>query len=85
LMIQMSSNGWRRNEPVPVADEQPILVHQATTRSIGDDPRSVARAVGISYANAVRWTGLPVDDRSDELADVIDLGVRRRTSNRLRD
>lgn len=77
LMIQMSSNGWRREEPVPVAAEQPILLAQATVRSIGSDARAVAHAVGISYSNAARWTGLPLD----ALASVIDLRGRRRTAS----
>lgn len=76
LMIQMSSNGWRREEPVPVAAEHAILLNQATTRSIGNSARAVAEAVGISYANAVRWTGLPLDPPRDRLADVIDLPSR---------
>ncbi len=80
LMIQMSSNGWRRHEPVPVAEEKPILISQATTRAIGSDARTVARAVGISYANAERWTGLPMEPQSGALAEVIDLTSRRRSS-----
>jgi Zn-dependent peptidase ImmA (M78 family)/DNA-binding XRE family transcriptional regulator len=76
LMIQMSSNGWRRDEPVQVAEEHPILVNQATTRSIGNTARTVATTVGISYANAIRWTGLPLDAPRDGLADVIELRPR---------
>lgn len=80
LMIQMSSSGWRRNEPVPIAEEQAILLSQATTRSGGHDAQSVARAVGISYDNAARWTGLPSSEPDGGLADVIDLGRRRRSA-----
>jgi Zn-dependent peptidase ImmA (M78 family) len=76
LMIQMSSNGWRRGEPVPVAEETAALLPQATTRAIGNDARTVARTVGISYANAARWTGLPLDPPRP--ANVIDLRTRRR-------
>lgn len=83
LMMQMSSNGWRRDEPVPVAEEQPLLLHQATMRSIGNDARHVARAGGISYANAARWTGLHLTDPHRGMADVIDLGGRRRIAERL--
>lgn len=78
LMIQLSSNGWRRAEPVPVADEQPILLNQATTRAIGTDARLVAQAVGIRYTDAARWTGLPLNPpRGRGLADVINLRSRR--------
>lgn len=82
LMIQISSNGWRRDEPVAVAREHPILLNQATTRGIASDSRRVATAVGISYANAARWTGLPLDQPRDGLADVIDLQPRRNAKPR---
>jgi Zn-dependent peptidase ImmA (M78 family)/DNA-binding XRE family transcriptional regulator len=81
LMIQMSSNGWRRNEPVAVADEQPILLNQATTRAIGTDARSVAQAVGVRYSDAARWTGLPLDPPIDsQPAEVIYLHGRRHSA-----
>lgn len=80
LMIQLSSNGWRRDEPVPVAEEHPILLNQATTRNIGHDARSVAHRVGISYANAMRWTGLPLD-LAPSNANVVDLQSRRKAAN----
>jgi Zn-dependent peptidase ImmA (M78 family) len=76
LMIQMSSNGWRQDEPVQVAQEQAILLNQATTRGIGKTARRVATTVGISYENAVRWTGLPLDPPTDGLADVVELRPR---------
>lgn len=78
LMIQMSSNGWRRSEPVPVASEEAMLLSQATARSIGTDARSVAHAMGIRYADVARWTGLPLDTpREGAPANVIDLRSRR--------
>lgn len=81
LMIQLSSSGWRRDEPVVVAAEKAILLNQATVRSLGDSARRVASAVGISYANAARWTGLPVDPPRDGLADVIELQPRLSGAN----
>lgn len=77
LFIQLSSAGWRKNEPIAVAEEHPVLLRQATERGIGTDARQVAVKVGISYSQAVRWTGLPMDHSADGLADVIELRPRR--------
>lgn len=78
LMIQMSSNGWRRDEPVPVAQEQSILITQATTRGIATDSRRVGQTMGIKFTDVARWTGLPLDLPMDSgLAQVIDLRHRR--------
>lgn len=78
LMIQMSSNGWRRQEPVPVAHEQAILLRQATVRGVGTTVRSVAHTLGIRFTDVARWTGLPLDPpRESGLAQVIDLRGRR--------
>ncbi|MCI1747811.1 MAG: XRE family transcriptional regulator [Acidipropionibacterium sp.] len=73
LFIQLSSAGWRKNEPVPVAEEHPVLLQQATERGIATTAREVAIKVGISYSQAARWTGLPMDRHVDGLADVIEL------------
>ena len=35
LQIQLSSQGWRTNEPVPVADEKPVLLRQALRKVCG--------------------------------------------------
>lgn len=81
LMIQMSSNGWRKEEPVPVADEQAILVQQATVRGIDTNARAVARAVGLKFTDAARWTGLPLDASGrDELSNVVSLRGRRKSA-----
>lgn len=81
LMIQISSNGWRRAEPVPVANEQAILLPQATARAIGTDARLVAQTVGVRYTDVARWTGLPLNPPGGRgLADVIDLRSRRQVS-----
>lgn len=77
LMVQLSSSGWRREEPVPVASEQPILVRQATLRAVGNTARQAAESVGLRYEDAVRWTGLPLDKPRDGLADVIELHPRK--------
>lgn len=61
LFIQLSSQGWRRAEPVPVAAEKPILIKQATERGIATDARAVARATGIRYEQIEQWTGLSAE------------------------
>lgn len=58
LFIQLSSQGWRRAEPVPVASEKPLLMKQATERGIEADAGAVARVAGIRYRQVEQWTGL---------------------------
>lgn len=81
LFIQLASQGWRREEPVSVASETPQLLSQAATRGISKSARQVARAVGIRYADAIRWTGLPVTDQREAPGNVIPLRpVRKRVA-----
>jgi Zn-dependent peptidase ImmA (M78 family)/transcriptional regulator with XRE-family HTH domain len=70
LFIQLSSQGWRRAEPVPVAAEKPLLIKQATERGIATDARAVAHATGIRYRLIEQWTGMPTQQ---EVADVVPL------------
>lgn len=70
LFIQLSSQGWRRAEPVPVAPEKPLLVRQATERGIATDARAVAQATGIRYQQIEQWTGMPI---GQDVADVVPL------------
>lgn len=58
LYIQMSSQGWRSNEPVAVAPERQLLLGQAAEHGISSDGRSVARAAGTPYERTYQWTGL---------------------------
>jgi Zn-dependent peptidase ImmA (M78 family) len=59
LMIQWSSQGWRRHEPVDVADERPILLGQALRRVFGEEPVAKAsHALGMSPEWIRRWTHL---------------------------
>lgn len=62
LFIQLSSQGWRRDEPVSVAPEVPQLLGQAAERGISRSARQIARIVGIRYGDASRWTRLPAAD-----------------------
>lgn len=71
LFIQLSSQGWRRTEPVPVAAETPLLIRQATERGLGSDVHAVARVTGIRYRQIEQWTGLRATER--RLAPVVAL------------
>jgi hypothetical protein len=67
LNIQLSSSGWKYDEPVEVADEKPLLLGQAMSRAFG--PQAVARAshvVGVATDWILRWTNAtePTDDTS---------------------
>lgn len=78
LSIQLSSAGWRTNEPVEVADEKPLLLRQALKQAFGG--QAVARAshvVGSDPAWILRWTH-DVDAESPSLpTNVIDISERR--------
>lgn len=66
LQIQLSAQGWRNEEPVQVADEQPLLLRQALHKVYGS--QSVAKAahdVGIQPEWINRWTH---SERADDLA-----------------
>lgn len=58
LQIQLSSQGWRKNEPVKVATESPLLLTQAVKHGISEDPPVVSSTVGLSQSLVERWTGL---------------------------
>lgn len=58
LFIQLSSQGWRRNEPVPVAKEHALLLPQAARHGISADPSVIAKHTGVRYAQVEQWTGL---------------------------
>jgi Zn-dependent peptidase ImmA (M78 family)/DNA-binding XRE family transcriptional regulator len=38
LMVQISYKGWRKNEPVDVSPERPLLLRQMLVREFGDSP-----------------------------------------------
>lgn len=58
LYIQMSSQGWRSNEPVAVAPERHLLLGQAAEHGISPDGRAVARVAGTPFKRTYQWTGL---------------------------
>lgn len=78
LSIQLSSAGWRTNEPVHVADEKPLLLGQALAKAFGS--QAVARAshvVGSDPEWILRWTH-DIDVEPPPLpTNVIDISERR--------
>ena len=83
LHIQISAAGWRTEEPVPVAEEHPILFNQAATRIWGDAGLSylMSEQLGLSASWVSRW--LEFDSTNNEkqnLAPVISMDTFRRGS-----
>lgn len=79
LFIQWSSQGWRKNEPVEVATEKPLLLSQALTEVYGSDRSHAARELGLPASLLGQWaqdSDWNVGPRED--ARVIDLASRRR-------
>lgn len=64
LYIQMSSQGWRTNEPVAVAPERHLLLGQAAQHGISANGREVARVAGTPFQRTYQWTGLDDLDRA---------------------
>ncbi len=78
LQIQLASQGWRYNEPVPVADERPILLGQAIRKVYGSQPiAKAAHATGTAPEWIRTWTHANVETGSREFGQVIDLAQRR--------
>ena len=49
LMMQLSARGWRRQEPVRVPAEEPVLIRRALRLAYGTDrPADVAARIGIT-------------------------------------
>lgn len=80
LSIQHSSQGWRTNEPVEVADELPLLLSQALRKVYGT--QTVARAshdMGLAPKWIHRWTRTPDESVSKASGNVVSLAsVRER-------
>ena len=78
LYIQWSSQGWRTNEPVPVADERPLLLGQALKRSRGNSYAAKASyELGVPAELITGWVGAP-DRSDDDVASVLPLDLARR-------
>ncbi len=79
LMIQISSRGWRKNEPVTVRGESPMLLHRELVAVHGPQPYFDASAsFGMPPSMLQGWIpdrdGAPVEGHS---ASVIKFGRRR--------
>lgn len=72
LQIQLSSRGWRSEEPVQVAPEQPLLFRQALEKITGGSTSSMEALTGLPVEWFERWTG------STFLAPPVDLASWRR-------
>lgn len=71
LSIQLSSQGWRRQEPVEVSEESPRLFHQALEQVFGKEYYFVAsNRHGISSEHLGRWTNCQPEKLSN--ADLLD-------------
>lgn len=78
LMIQISSRGWRTNEPVDVTSESPVLLHRELITQHGSKPYFTASsALGISPTMLQSWIP-PRENAPENEASVISLGNRRR-------
>lgn len=80
LQIQLSSQGWRSEEPVPVADEKPVLLSQAIRQVYGTQSRAkVAGELGVSPDWVAQWTHTHLDtlEPDPEPGNVLDLAAAR--------
>lgn len=78
LQIQLSSQGWRTNEPVPVADEKPVLLAQALRKVYGK--QATARAAHVLGAAPVwlhQWTHAHTEPPAPDAGKIIDFTAAR--------
>lgn len=79
LQIQLSSQGWRYNEPVPVADEKPLLLGQAIRKVYGKQATArAAHVLGTAPEWINQWTHTHNDPAEADGGKVIDLSAARR-------
>lgn len=78
LQIQLSSQGWRDGEPVPVADEQPLLFGQALRKVYGRQATArAAHVLGAAPEWINQWTHSHAQAVEPHRAKVIDLTAAR--------
>lgn len=79
LMMQLSSRGWRKNEPVEVGSESPILMWTEMVSMFGPSPYARASsALGVAPELLMQW----IPDRTPatpalRAGDVVSLDSRR--------
>jgi Zn-dependent peptidase ImmA (M78 family)/transcriptional regulator with XRE-family HTH domain len=84
LQIQLASQGWRYNEPVPVADEKPLLLGQAIRKVYGKQaPAKAAHEIGTAPEWINQWTHTHRERPAREPGKVIDFAehVRARKND----
>lgn len=69
LQIQLNSRGWRKEEPVEVPNETPLLFKQALERTAGRERVQVETLTGLPASILTRWTGLEFADNVTSLAE----------------
>nr|WP_176704688.1 XRE family transcriptional regulator [Arthrobacter sp.] len=72
LMVQLSYKGWRKEEPIKVAPEEPILLRQMLTKMYGSAPYTkAAQKLGITPKFLQLWApGAEENDVSERTARV---------------
>jgi Zn-dependent peptidase ImmA (M78 family)/transcriptional regulator with XRE-family HTH domain len=79
LLIQASSQGWRTNEPVPVAEEKPLLLTQALKKVYGRQLTAKAsHDIGTSPDWINEWAHVHAEIKRSEPGKVISLADRIR-------
>lgn len=83
LQIQLSSQGWRHNEPVPVPDEKPLLIGQALRRVYGNQATAAKAAhdIGASPEWVNKWAHFHTEKTKAELGKVVDLAAWAQARN----
>lgn len=80
LMIQVSSRGWRKNEPVEVGVEHPILLWRLLSSTYGDAPYMAASYdFGISPELLELWIPNRAVRRQERGGDVVRLFSKHRS------
>lgn len=78
LSIQLSTRGWRNQEPVEIPPERPLLLQQALLKVFAKNPlRTAVDTYGLDFELVERNVG-PLESRGDgDLAPIISLHERR--------
>lgn len=79
LQIQLSSQGWRNDEPVPVAAEKPVLLAQALRKAYGNQATvKAANDLGTAPEWLNQWTHAHAEPVASEPGKILDLTSRAR-------
>ncbi|MFE4679195.1 ImmA/IrrE family metallo-endopeptidase [Streptomyces sp. NPDC056723] len=85
LYVQLSQKGWRKQEPVEVGQEHPLLIWSLLTRLYGEKPYipaaedlAIQPAILRSMAPQPTTRAKPVGPAEAERNNVVSIGARRR-------